>query len=479
MKAFFSELSLTTRIWVVLTLFTMGLFANTMLELGSTRSEIRSCYQSNVVHMVEAAKNILQHFHQRARNGELTRDEAQARALEAISAMRYDSGNYIFMGDQQGVAISNGIKELVGTNIMGMQDPTGLYLVRKLYDQAQSGGGFVNYQWPDPLNKEVLKAKTSYADLFEPWQWTLGTGLNMEALEQDLHRVHDNSLINFGLVVVSFGCVIFLFMNQIITRFRKVSQSLRHLAAGRPEYAVRLEESGGREMAELARSYNQLAENLEMVSRQMHQNGEKILKAARKMELDCPVSLPDKMDSGYQELMNIMQQVAEQTEHLQDAHHQLQTLVEKDELTGLLSRQAFEVQVNDRIEQIGSEVPHSLYILDFDNSQDLLALDQAGLNERLKPIADELRQLLPAGTFISRYKESGFIFWAIHNDFAEGMRLALQVHQDLQSLLSGNTISLGISSVIGDEKRYGLLHNEALRALLRAQSDGGAKVYEY
>lgn len=471
-----TRLSLKVRIWIVMTCFLVSLLINTFLESSNTRTEIRSCYGSNVVHLVESAKSILQYFHQKAESGELSQADAQARALEAISAIRYDSGNYIFMGDQYGISISNGIKELVGTNILGIQDPTGFPLVRALYDKAADGGGFVDYQWPDPVDKDVLLAKTSYADQFVPWQWTLGTGLNMEALEADLQRVEGNSLVNLLLVVISFGCVIFLFMHNIVNHFRRVSRGLRNLATGRPEEVVLLKESGGREMVELARSYNQLAENLNKMSEQMHSNGEKILKAARNMQLDCPVSLPDKMDTGYHELMRIMEQVAEQTEHFQDVHRRLQTIAETDSETGLLSSQAFELQVSQKLESIGSEVPHSLFIMDFDNQQ---ALESTSISEYLKRIADELRQQLPADMFISRYKETGFMFWGVHNDFTGGMKLALNVHQELQPQLQGETLSLGVSSVIGEEKRFELLHHEAQRALLRAQSDGGSKVYEY
>lgn len=471
--------SISIRIWLVLALFTTGLVLNTYLELSSTRTEIQSCYASNVEHMVESAGSILQHFYQKAEAGELTQLEAKQRALEAISAIRYDDGNYIFMGDRDGISISNGIKELVGTNIMGIQDPTGLPLVEELYRVASEGGGFVDYQWPDSLNKSILLPKTSYADQFEPWQWTLGTGLNMAALQEDLLRIQETSLINLALVIVSIGCLIFVFMRSITRQISRVVHALTDLAEGRSNLNYRLEKKGSKELVELAGSYNQLAEALEKVSLQVQADGERILKASEALKLDGSTEFSMQPAIHLQDLLGTMETITEQTAYLQQAHRNLQQLAEKDSLTALLTQQAFEFQVVSELSRLSGDVPHSFYLLAFDNDVELATHGAELLPERLKNIANELKQALPPNMRICRNGETSFMFWGTHTDFSEGMKLAVKIHQLLQGLQQDCSMSLGLSSVIGEEKRYELLYSEAERALLRAQSDGGAKVYEY
>ncbi|MCG8698075.1 MAG: cache domain-containing protein, partial [Bacteroidales bacterium] len=52
----------------------------------------------------------------------------------------------------------------------------------------KKGGGFIEYMWKKPNNSEesVALPKTSYVELFEPWQWILGTGVYLEDIEEDV-----------------------------------------------------------------------------------------------------------------------------------------------------------------------------------------------------------------------------------------------------------------------------------------------------
>lgn len=472
--------SISTRVWSLLLMFVLGLGTNSYLERANSHKEIQACYESNVVHMVDSGKSILSYFHQKAEQGDLSEQDAKSRALEAISAIRYDNGNYIFMGNAEGVSISNGIKELVGTNIMGMQDPTGLPLVRRLYDAAAAGGGFVDYQWPDSTNKSELLPKTSYADLFEPWQWTLGTGLNMEALQADFLRIRDTSLINLLLVVVSVGVVIFFFMRQLIDQISRVVKAMSRLASGENDLHYRLEPKGSKELIELATGYNQLAETLQQVAQRVHADGKRVLKVSQSVNSQQQnVNFPAQPAERIQDLLDTIELIADKTEQLQQSHHNLQQLAEKDSLTSLLTEPAFEQQVVTELQQLSHNVPHSFYLLAFDQDMALSSQGADLLSDRLRSVATELKQLLPQHMRICRNGESSFMFWGTHTDFSEGMKLAVKVHQKLQLMMQDTSMSLGISSVIGESKRYELMHSEAERALLRAQADGGAKVYEY
>ncbi len=473
------QTSISIRVWSLLLMFILGLGVNTYLEQANSRKEIQACYESNVVHMVDSGKSILSYYQQKAERGELPEQEAKARALEAISAIRYDGGNYIFMGNAEGVSISNGIKELEGTNIMGMQDPTGLPLVKRLYEMAAAGGGFVHYQWPDATNKSELLPKTSYADLFEPWQWTLGTGLNMEMLQQDFLRAKETSLINLTLVVISVGVVIFFFVRQLISQMSLVVRAMSQLAKGEHDLQFRLKPKGSKELIELANSYNQLVETLQQLAQSVYSDGERLRKASQGLDTTQYSEFPDKPAENIQDLLHAIKRIADQNEQLQHAHINLRQLAEKDSITSLLSISAFEQQVVSELQQVNNSVPHSLYLLAFDQDLELSTYGADLLSERLKSVAAELKQLLPLHMRICRSGDSRFMFWGTHTDFSEGMKLAVKVHQKLQQMMQDTSMSLGISSVIGESKRYELMHSEAERALLRAQADGGSKVYEY
>lgn len=471
--------SLATRIWLILGLFTIGLIANSYLETTNTRQEIQSCYESNVVHIVESAQGILHYFNQQAQQGLLTEAEAKKRALEAISAMRFDSGNYVFMGDAEGVSISNGIKELVGTNIMGIQDPTGLPLVKHLYEVARQGGGFVDYQWPDPKEKSELLPKTSYANYFSPWQWTLGSGLNMAALQADLLRIQNTGLINLLLVLLTVGILIYLFLNSIKLQLIRVAQSLTALARGESDFSLRVEEDGCSEVVALSTSYNQLATSLEKATRQVHQDSLRMLAAAQRMNLQTNAN-PKIIDSkpNLEQLLLNIQFVTQQTEALEKVHHHLRELAEKDPETGLLTRQAFERQSVNSIAQLQRETPHSLFYLSVEGTgSHLKAADRINL---MAQVSYELKEFLPESIAIGRFDQHSCLFWGEFNEMGAAMKLAVSLQQHLMNLDQASLeISLGVSSALGQDKSYERMFSEAERALLRAQKESGTKVYEY
>ena len=60
------------------------------------------------------------------------------------------------------------------------------------------------------------------------------------------------------------------------------------------------------------------------------------------------------------------------------------------------------------------------------------------------------------------------------------MRLAMALQQQIDGELGEQQgVSFGVSSMLGGNKSYDLLISEAERALIRAQKDGGNRVYEY
>lgn len=471
--------SISTRVWLILGLFAAGMLANSYLETTNTRHAIQSCYESNVEHVVDVAKSILGHYHARQLSGELTEAEAQRLALEAISAIRYDNGNYIFMGDETGVAISNGIKELVGTNILGMQDPTGLPLVRNLYEVASQGGGFVDYQWPDPNNKSVLLPKTSYADYFSPWRWTLGTGLNMASLRQELHSIQESSLINLVLVMLVIGLLVLFFIRSVNVQIRKVVRAMRELAGGHGQLQHRLALDGGREVAEIAECYNQLTSSLESMARQVQQDGERFLSAMQRMQLQSNTAMPELASDELtlDQVRNMVRQICSQAEALELAHESLKEMAEQDAATGLLNPQAFENRVLERLSVLDANTSNTLVLIAFDR---YLEGNKHLFSEQVAMAASILRHNLPADILATYLPEKGFVYWYAHTDSAEGMRLAVALQQQMgKELGDEQAVSMGLSVMLGGHKSYELLFSEAERALIRAQREGGNRVYEY
>lgn len=70
---------------------------------------------------------------------------------------------YVMVYDNKGVALAHGANaKLVGKDMSGVKDANGTAIVLGLIDKAAKGGGWFDYDWPDPLSKKIM-GKTTYA----------------------------------------------------------------------------------------------------------------------------------------------------------------------------------------------------------------------------------------------------------------------------------------------------------------------------
>lgn len=68
---------------------------------------------------------------------------------------------YLLFYKYDGTCIALGAKpEIAGLNRWDVQDPDGVYQVREMIKTAQNGGGWVKYQYANPITGEVQPKKT-------------------------------------------------------------------------------------------------------------------------------------------------------------------------------------------------------------------------------------------------------------------------------------------------------------------------------
>lgn len=283
MSGHLSNTSIAMRAWVILALFAVGLITNTLLDAWKTRAHLRNNHEKSVTLLVESAIGVIGHYHALSQQGVLNDTEAKEQAIAAITAMRFDNGNYIFIGDREGVQLTSGINSLIGKNILHVKDPTGAPFVQKLYHAARNGGGFVDYQWKNTKNNQQLDPKTSYAASFGPWQWVVGSGLNMEALQADIKLSQMNSILNATMILALLSLIIAFFIRSITTPLNKTVQAMKDLSSGDGNLTLRLKEGGSRELAELAHHFNHFVSSIQDIVRNVADAGSQLTGSAEKI----------------------------------------------------------------------------------------------------------------------------------------------------------------------------------------------------
>ncbi|MEZ9137981.1 cache domain-containing protein [Vibrio sp. 10N.222.51.C8] len=134
--------------------------------------------------------------------------QAKKKVRTILSKLRYGSDGYFFAYDRHGTNLVHPIQpELIGQNLLQLQDEDGDFLIEALLREAQTGGGFHQYLWQKPSTGEVV-SKLSYAAWLERWDWMIGTGLYIEDVHQEVASMQ--AAINKNIETTFFSIVVIL-----------------------------------------------------------------------------------------------------------------------------------------------------------------------------------------------------------------------------------------------------------------------------
>jgi len=195
--------------------------------------------KSDIRHIIETAAGIVADYDKRAIAGEMTLEQAQEQAKRALSAMRYEGQEYLFVTSDEGVNLVNPVvPKLIGTNMFNLRDPNGKYFVQELLEVAKNNGrGFASYSYPSPPSTEPTP-KISYVIGYQPWRWVIGTGVwftDIDAMQRDT-TLKAMTWVMGGALVLLLG--VFLLTRSIIKPIGRLTESLKRLAGGDIEAPV-------------------------------------------------------------------------------------------------------------------------------------------------------------------------------------------------------------------------------------------------
>ncbi len=113
-------------------------------------------------------------------------NDLKMRVLRNLEYERFGDGGYLFAGTLEGVSLAGPAK---GRNMLEITDANGLKIVQELIRTAQNGGGFIEYVMPS-FENSVPHRKLSYVALVGDWNWYVGAGINIDAIEEEISRRH-------------------------------------------------------------------------------------------------------------------------------------------------------------------------------------------------------------------------------------------------------------------------------------------------
>ncbi|WP_027856686.1 diguanylate cyclase [Marinobacterium jannaschii] len=483
----FSNFSLATRAWSIFAICLIGIIANAVTEVADIRKHIRQAHANEIEHLVEASLGILRYYERRASRGELPLKEAQQQALAVLSSMRYQQSNYIFVANDDGYSISNGNAQLIGTDIRNMRDANGKLFVQELYTVAKAGGGFVNYLFPNPKANGEQQPKTSYARYFPAWGWTVGTGINIREMESQISAAQQRALLIAAVIILLVSILIAIFIRGLTRPIARTIEAMQNLTQGDMDLEQRLPEKGCRELADLAREFNQFVFSLRTLVNQVNLAGHRLNSALTQLheigkDMEPDRSTPEKqlqLNRGIEHMLSTVSKISERTRQMQSSHELMRMLAEQDPLTGLLNRRAFLEKVEAQLAGLDEGEPHCLLLADVDHFKainDTFGHDTG--DQALLELSVILQEHFGRHALVSRYGGEEFVIWlpsmyeALASDICEQLLARLRHYELLTDRGAVSfTLSIGLTCTRGSVTLKNLLR-KADEALYRAKSNG-------
>jgi methyl-accepting chemotaxis protein len=205
-------------------IMTLGLFQE-QDKLVAQRKAMLEAMNENAVTVFEA-------YYKQEQAGTLSQADAQARAIEAVSAMRYQGNGYFWINDMHPKMVMHPIKPaLNGTDLTENKDPNGKHLFIEFVKAAQTteGKGFVDYYWPKPGAEEPV-LKYSHVAGFKPWGWVVGTGVYAD----DLAAMFREGLIQVAVICGVAALIILLaafsIVRSVVRPVERLQTAMRAIA---------------------------------------------------------------------------------------------------------------------------------------------------------------------------------------------------------------------------------------------------------
>lgn len=219
--------------------------------------------------------------------------DAQEKAKVMVGSMRYGEKGHFWINDTRPRMIMHPIiPELEGKDLSnfskdgkvvvaeGTKTPFFQEMVR-VCTSSPEAGGFVTYRWPDPKNKSRWIPKLSYVRMYKPWNWIIGTGVDLTDVqgaivqkEKNLSRlVRKEIIVMLGIMigVVALAVLVSLFMSQrfMVKPIRQSVDMLKDIAEGEGDLTNRLQTDSRDEIGEMARWFNTFIEKIQGVVREI------------------------------------------------------------------------------------------------------------------------------------------------------------------------------------------------------------------
>ena len=214
---------------LTVTLFGMTIF---LLLLPLVEEKMMEGKREMIRQLTEASWSILAAHARKERDGQLSREDAQAAAIENIRRMRFGPQlkDYFWINDMHPHLIVHPYRpDLEGKDISGFADPNGKRLFVEFVKVVKANrAGYVDYEWQWKDDPSRIVPKISYVKGFEPWGWIIGTGIYVEDVRAEIVSITRKlTLICLGILSLIVALSVYIVRRGVIAEQEKKHAELK------------------------------------------------------------------------------------------------------------------------------------------------------------------------------------------------------------------------------------------------------------
>lgn len=235
--------------FVLPTALTFSLFITVffMVVIPVIERNIMDRKREMIQELTNSAWNILAKLENDERAGLLTRDQAQAQAIDQIRNLHYgqEMKDYFWINDMHPRMVIHPYRtDLNGEDLTEYTDPDGKKVFVAFVEMVRSqGAGFVTYMWQWKDDSHRILPKISYVKGFAPWEWIIGTGIYIDDVKAEIDRITRSMItLSLGILLLIASLLAFIIRQSFMTL---QSQQIA-------EYALRESEEKYRTLVESA-----------------------------------------------------------------------------------------------------------------------------------------------------------------------------------------------------------------------------------
>jgi len=181
----------------------IGMLLISGFALYSLREDMLSSRQEEILKVMTLTGGIMEHFYAQEQAGKLSREQAQAQAVDAMAGLRHED-DYVFVRTLEGKMLVHADAKRVGTMDKGSKLADGR-MTSDIYaqDLPTHDHAFMTAfvaRPGDPTRTPV--AKLLGARLFKPWNWVYGNGVFIDDIDKAFWSYAWRFLLIGGLLLI-------------------------------------------------------------------------------------------------------------------------------------------------------------------------------------------------------------------------------------------------------------------------------------